>query len=81
MTFSSAKTSSFTEVLVIKAKEDVDYDNPKWYKNIIFDEATLGEVAKLFPERGIQTDFDVVRLVQDYGDQFKEELDNRIKKR
>jgi len=67
-------------VLVGAAKAEVDFDNPRWQRNIIFDEATLGEVAKLFPERGIQTDFDVVKLAKDYGEGLMDELDKRTKK-
>jgi hypothetical protein len=67
-------------VLVGAAKTEVDFDNPRWQRNIIFDEATLGEVARLFPERGIQTDFDVVKLAKDYGEGLMDELDKRTKK-
>lgn len=66
-------------VLVGVVKAEVDFDNPRWQRNIIFDEATLGEVARLFPERGIQTDLDVVKLVKDYGEGLIDELDRRTK--
>ena len=66
-------------VLVGVAKAEVDYDNPRWQRNIIFGEAELREVARLFPERGIQTDHDVVRLVKDYGEGLMDELDKRTK--
>ena len=67
-------------VIVGVAKAEVDYDNPCWQRNIIFGEAELREVARLFPERGIQTDHDVVRLVKDYGEGLMDELDKRTKK-
>ena len=34
-----------------KAKADVNYDNPKWYRNMIFDENASNKIAELFPER------------------------------
>jgi hypothetical protein len=36
-------------ILVAKAKLEVDYQNPKWYRNIVFDELTLNKLAELFP--------------------------------
>jgi hypothetical protein len=51
-------------LLIMKAKKEVDYDNPKWYKEIIFDEKTLETLGKLFPERRIETDYDAVELVE-----------------
>jgi hypothetical protein len=37
------------KILVEKAKAEVDYDNPKWYRNIVFDESALKRLAELFP--------------------------------
>jgi len=78
--FVEREQAALGAVLVGVAKAGVDYDNPRWQRNIIFDEAELREVARLFPERGIQTDHDVVRLVKDYGESLMDELDKRTKK-
>jgi len=77
--FVEREQAALGAVLVGVAKAEVDYDNPRWQRNIIFDEAELREVARLFPERGIQTDHDVVRLVKDYGEGLMDELDKRTK--
>jgi hypothetical protein len=78
--FVEREQAALGAVIVGVAKAGVDYDNPRWQRNIIFDEATLGEVARLFPERGIQTDFDVVKLAKDYDEGLMDELDKRMKK-
>jgi hypothetical protein len=66
-------------LLVEKAKAEVDYDNPKWYKNIVFDEEALNKLAELFPERQIKIDYDAVKLVEDLGDGAINELQKRLK--
>lgn len=66
-------------LLVAKTKGEVDYNNPKWYRNIIFDEDSLKQLAKLFPERGIETDRDAAHLVEELGDNALSELQKRIK--
>jgi len=66
-------------LLVEKAKAEVDYNNPKWYKNIIFDEKTLNKLAELFPERQIKTDYDAARLIEELGDDAINELQKRLK--
>lgn len=66
-------------LLVAKGKNEVDYDNPKWYRNIIFDESSLGKLADLFPEYGIKTDHDAVKLVEKLGEKVLKELEKRIK--
>lgn len=65
-------------LLVAKAKSEVDYDNPKWYKNILFDETSLNKLAELFPEYKIQTDHDASKLVNDYGENVLDELKKRL---
>jgi len=71
----------FASLLVAKAKSEVDYDNPEWYRNIVFDESSLNKLAQLFPEREIKTDHDAVRLVQELGDKALDELQKRLKGR
>jgi len=66
-------------LLVAKAKSEVDYDNPKWYKNIVFDEDALNKLSQLFPERQIKTDYDATRLIEELGDNALTELQNRLK--
>ena len=66
-------------LLVEKAKAEVDYNNPKWYKNIIFDEEALNKLAELFPERQIKTDYDAAKLIEDLGDDAINELQKRLK--
>jgi len=68
-------------LLVAKAKSEVDYENPKWYKNIIFDETALNKLAELFPERQIKTDHDAVGLVKELGDNALNELQKRMKEK
>jgi len=66
-------------LLVAKAKSEVDYNNPKWYKNIVFDESSLKTLAELFPERNLKTDYDAVKLVEELGDKALTELQTRLK--
>jgi hypothetical protein len=66
-------------LLVVKAKSEVDYNNPKWYKNIVFDEDALNKLAELFPERQIKTDYDAVKLIKELGNDALTELQNRLK--
>jgi len=66
-------------LLVEKAKAEVDYDNPKWYKNIIFDEEALNKLAELFPERQIKTDYDVAKLIEELGDDAINELQKGLR--
>lgn len=68
-------------LLVAKAKAEVDYNNPKWYRNIVFDDAALKLLAELFPERGIKTDYDAVDLVRGLGDNALPELQKRMKEK
>jgi hypothetical protein len=68
-------------LLVAKAKAEVDYDNPKWYKNVLFDNNTLTKLAKLFPERNIKTDHDAIKLVKELGNEALGELEKRLKQR
>ena len=63
--------------LIERAKLEVDYDNPKWYRNIIFDEDTLNKLGELFPERKIQTDYDAFELVRELGNKVVDELKKR----
>jgi hypothetical protein len=66
-------------LLVEKAKAEVDYDNPKWYRNIIFDEEALNKLAELFPERQIKTDYDAAKLIEELGDDAINELQKSLK--
>lgn len=66
-------------LLVAKAKSDLDYSNPKWYRNIVFDESSLKRLADLFPEHQIETDHDAVELVEELGDKALSELQTRLK--
>jgi hypothetical protein len=65
--------------LVQKAKEVVDYDNPKWYRNILFSEDQFNLLAELFPEREIRTDYDAAKVVDEYGENITSEIDRRMK--
>jgi len=51
--------------LVEKVKEEVDYNNPKWYRKIVFSEEALNLLKELFPERKIETDYDALKLLED----------------
>lgn len=66
-------------LLVAKAKAEVDYNNPKWYRNIVFDEEALNKLSQLFPERLIKTDYDATRLIEELGDNALTELRTRLK--
>jgi hydroxyacyl-ACP dehydratase HTD2-like protein with hotdog domain len=68
-------------LLVSKAKAEVDYENPKWYRNLIFDERVLSKLAELFPEEKIQTDYEAMKLVEKYGDEMIPELQKRLAKK
>ena len=68
-------------LLVARAKSEVDYNNPKWYRNVVFDETSLEKLVELFPEREIKTDYDAVKLVEELGDDVLNELQNRLKRR
>ena len=68
-------------LLVAKAKSEIDYDNPKWYRNIVFDETALKKLVELFPEREIKTDRDAVKLVEDLGDDTLAELQKRLREK
>jgi len=61
-------------------KAEVDYNNPKWYKNIIFDEEALNKLAELFPERQIKTDYDAAKLIEELGDDAINELRKRLRR-
>jgi len=66
-------------LLVAKAKAEVDYNNPKWYRNIIFDETVLEKLSELFPERKIETDHDAFELMEELGEGVIDELQKRMK--
>ena len=68
-------------LLVAKAKQEVNYDNPKWYRNIIFDDEALNKLVELFPEKNIQTDHDAVKLVEELGEEALTELQKRLKEK
>jgi hypothetical protein len=48
------------------SKSEVDYNNSRWYRNIVFDEGALNKGAEFFPERQIKTD-DATKLIQELG--------------
>ena len=66
-------------LLVARAKSEVDYNNPKWYRNIVFDEDALSKLAELFPERRIKTDYDATKLIRELGDTALTGLQSRLK--
>jgi len=68
-------------LLVYKAKQEVDYYNPQWYRNIIFDEDTLSKLAQLFPEKSIQKDEDAFELIKQLGDDTLPEIQRRMKEK
>ena len=68
-------------LLVVKAKAEVDYNNPEWYRNVVFDEVSLKLLEELFPERQIKTDYDAVNLVKELGDNALMELQARLKEK
>ncbi len=65
-------------LLVQQAKKECDYDNPKHYRNIVFDDEALDKLADLFPEEKIETDHDAVKVVEKYGDEMICELKKRL---
>jgi len=67
-------------LLAVKVKQEVDYDNPKWYRNIVFNETALSKLTELFPEREIKTDYDAVMLVEELGENALSELQKRLRK-
>jgi len=67
-------------LLVERAKAEVDYNNPKWYRNIIFDEEALNKLAELLPERQIKTDYDAAKLIEELGDDAINELRKRLRR-
>jgi hypothetical protein len=67
-------------LLVQQAKRECGYDNPKHYQNIVFDDEALGTLDKLFPEEGIRTDYDAMKVVEKYGDEMVSELKKRLNK-
>lgn len=69
------------KLLVAHAKKLVDYDNPKWYRNIVFDQQALCMLAKLFPEERVETDHDAVGLLDKYGDSMASEIESRLKEK
>ena len=68
-------------LLAAKAKSEADYDNPKWYRNIIFDEDFLNKLSQLFPKRRIKTDYDATKLIEEFGDNALIELQKRMEKK
>lgn len=66
-------------LLVAKAKAEVDYANPKWYRNIVFNEHSLNKLSQLFPERNIKTDYDVTKLLEELRGEAITELQSRLK--
>jgi len=62
------------KLLIAKAKGEVDYNNPKWYRNVVFDDSSLKRLADLFPERKIETDYGAVKLIEELGDKPLTEL-------
>jgi len=68
-------------LLAAKAKQEVDYGNPKWYRNIVFDETALKKLVELFPEREIRTDYDAVKLVEELGDGALTEIEKRLREK
>ena len=70
-----------SRLLVAKAKSEVDYNEPKWYRNIVFDEDALNKLSQLFPERRIKTDYDATKLIKELGDKALTELQTRLKEK
>jgi len=68
-------------LLANRAKGEVEYYDPKWYRGIVFDESSLAKLAELFPEKNIQTDYDVVRLVEQYGEDTVSEIQKRMEQK
>ena len=55
---------NMADLLVAKAKSEVDYDNPKWYRNIIFNELTFKKLVELIPEFKIETDYNLLEIMK-----------------
>lgn len=68
-------------LLAARAKGEVDFNNPKWYRNIVFDEEALKKLTELFPERQIRTDYDATKLIKELGENALTELQIRLKKK
>jgi hypothetical protein len=66
-------------LLVQRAKREVQYDDPKWYRNIVFDEESLKKLSELFPEREVKTDGDALKLVRRYKGEILNEIQRRMK--
>jgi len=79
--YAKREQAFLASLLVTKAKSEVNYDDPKWYRNIVFDNEALTELAELFPEKDIQTDHDAVKLVKELGDNALNELQKRIREK
>ena len=67
----------FGSLLVAKAKGEVDYGNPKWYRNILFDENTLVKISELFPEYNIRTDKDVMMIINEVAEELLPRLNKK----
>lgn len=67
-------------LLVAEAKKKVGYDDPQWQKNVLFDAETLSKLSKLFPEDGIKTDEDALKLAEKHGENLIPELVARLGK-
>jgi len=65
--------------IVKAAKEAVGYDNPKWHRNILFSEDQFNLLAELFPERGIRTDYDAAKIMDEYGGDVVFEIERRVR--
>jgi len=60
-------------------KKEVDYNNPLYSTGIVFDRETLGKLKTVL--RGkyrIETDSDVMKLVQEKGESLIQEIKNQI---
>jgi len=65
-------------ILIQRVKEEVDYDNPKWCRNIVFNEEALKLLAELFPERNIKTDYEALELLEKIRVDLAKEIQKRI---
>lgn len=65
-------------LLVQRAKDEVSYNDPKWYRNIIFDSDALKTLARLFPEYKIKRDTDALKVVEVYGEKIIDEIGRRM---
>jgi hypothetical protein len=77
--FAKKSQAIHASVLVGLAKKKVDYDDPKWGRGILFDEAALDRLSALFPEESIKTDADAVKLVEKHGEKLIPELTSRLR--